>query len=110
MKVSEEKTNLRLALIHLIACDSTLAETKPDVSVVDPGDSEGQTQLLRKVVSFLKNLQDKEEESERFEKLANTVDNVFFWLYLVFGTSYFIAMITVMVKYECKVNHFDFWY
>lgn len=108
--MSEEESNLRLALIHLTACDSTPAETKPDVSVVGPGDLEGQTQLLRKVVGFLKSLQDKEQESERFEKLANKLDNVFFWFYFVLGTTYFIAMITVMVKYKCQVNHFDFWY
>lgn len=92
------------------ACDSTPAETKPDVSVVPLGDSEGQIKLLRKVVSFLKSLQEKEQESERFEKLANTVDNKIFWLYLVLGSVYFIVMITVMVKYKCRVNHFDFWY
>ncbi|XP_056871657.1 5-hydroxytryptamine receptor 3A-like isoform X3 [Takifugu flavidus] len=85
-------------------------ETKPDVSVVPLGDSEGQIELLRKVVSFLKSLQEKEQESERFEKLANTLDNVIFWLYLVLGSVYFIVMITVMVKYKCRVNHFDFWY
>lgn len=67
-------------------------------------------QLLRKVVSFLKDLQEKEQESERFERLANNVDNIVFWIYLVFGTIYFVSMITVMVKYKCQVNHFDFWY
>lgn len=91
-------------------CDSTPAETKTDVSVVHLSDSEVQTQLLRKVVSFLKRLQEKEQMSERFERLASTVDNMFFWLYLVLGTIYFIVMISVMVNYNCKVNHFDFWY
>lgn len=91
-------------------CDSTPAGTKTDVSVVHLSDSEVQTQLLRKVVSFLKRLQEKEQMSERFERLASTVDNMFFWLYLVLGTIYFIVMISVMVNYNCKVNHFDFWY
>lgn len=78
--------------------------------MVPLSDSEGQIELLRKVVSFLKSLQEKEGESERFEKLANTVDHIIFWLYLVLGTIYFIIMIIVMVKYKCRVNHFDFWY
>lgn len=90
--------------------DSTPAETKPDVSVVHLGDSADQAQLLRKVVSFLKTLHEKEQEKERFERIANTVDNIFFWFYLVLGTIYFIVMITVMVKYNCRVDHFDFWY
>lgn len=78
--------------------------------MVPLGDSEGQIELLRKVVGFLKSLQEKEQESERFEKLANTLDNVIFWLYLVLGSVYFIVMITVMVNYKCRVNHFEFWY
>lgn len=78
--------------------------------MVHLSDSEGQTQLLRKVVIFLKNLQEKEQESERFERIASTIDNVFFWLYFVLGTIYFIIMINVMVKYNCEVDHFDFWY
>lgn len=78
--------------------------------MVHLSDSEDQIQLLRKVVSFLKSLQEKEQESERFERLASTVDNIFFWLYFVLGTIYFIVMICVMVKYNCRVDHFDFWY
>lgn len=78
--------------------------------MVHLSDSEDQIQLLRKVVSFLKSLQEKEQESERFERLASTVDNIFFWLYFVLGTIYFIAMICVMVNYNCRVDHFDFWY
>lgn len=78
--------------------------------MVHLSDSESQTQLLRMVVSFLKSLQEKEQESVRFERLASTVDNIVFWLYLVLGTIYFIAMIAVMVNYNCRINHFDFWY
>lgn len=104
------KHRTREAPIQLTAGDSTPGETKPDVSVIDPGDLEGQTQLLRKVVHFLQSLQEKQRQSERFERRANTVDNIVFWIYFVLGTIYFIAMISVMVKYKCKVNHFDFWY
>ena len=61
-------------------------------------------------MSFLKSFQEKQQETERFERLASTVDNIILWVYLVFGIIYFIVMISVMIKYNCRVNHFDFWY
>ncbi|XP_056256741.1 5-hydroxytryptamine receptor 3A-like [Seriola aureovittata] len=85
-------------------------ETKPDISVIQLNGSEEDKQMLRKVVNFLEAFEAKDKESERYQKIANTLDKIFFWFYLVFGTLYFCAMTYVMVKYRCEVNHFDFWY
>ncbi|XP_022608432.1 5-hydroxytryptamine receptor 3A-like [Seriola dumerili] len=85
-------------------------EAKPDISVIQLNGSEEDKQMLRKVVNFLEAFEAKDKESERYQKIANTLDKIFFWFYLVFGALYFCAMTYVMVKYRCKVNHFDFWY
>lgn len=85
-------------------------ETKSDISVIQLNASEEHGQMLRKVVNFLEGLEAKELKSESCHKFANRLDKIFFWFYSVLGTVYFSAMIYVMVNYECKVNHFDFWY
>lgn len=89
---------------------TTSTEVKADISVVQLSTTEEHTRMLREVVNFLKELEAKELELERFERLANKLDKIFFWFYLVSITIYFIAMIYVMIKYKCQVNHFDFWY
>ncbi|XP_061567378.1 zinc-activated ligand-gated ion channel-like [Cololabis saira] len=84
-------------------------EAKVDINVVQLDESED-TQMLRKVVRFLEGLEAKEGENEWHQKLANIVDVVFFWFYLIIVVAYFCVMILVMVKYKCSVNHFEFWY
>ncbi|CAG5897839.1 unnamed protein product [Menidia menidia] len=84
-------------------------ETNADISVVQLDTSED-SQMLRKVVTFLEALTAKEVESERHERFADKLDKIFFWFYFIFGGSYVCVMIGVMAKYKCAVNHFDFWY
>lgn len=79
-------------------------EAKVDLS------SEEQTEMLRKVVTFLEDLAANEAEKEKHYQFANKVDKIIAWLYLIVGVVYFICMIVVMVKYKCAINHFDFWY
>lgn len=93
-----------------VIATSGLTDAKADISVVQLTASEEQGQMLRKVVNFLEGLKAKELEKERYQAFANTLDQIYFWLYLILGTIYFCAMIYVMVKYTCTVNHFDFWY
>ncbi|KAM7371923.1 hypothetical protein PAMP_009123 [Pampus punctatissimus] len=83
-------------------------EAKADISVIQLNASDNQA--LRKVISFLETLETKELENERRQKFANTLDKIFFWLYLAVGVIYFCAITCVMVLYKCEVNHFDFWY
>lgn len=71
---------------------------------------QAQAQALRKVVSFLKNMEAKDTESEKHYEFANRVDKIYAWLYFILGTIYFCCMFYVMAKYECTINHFDFWY
>ncbi|XP_042361592.1 5-hydroxytryptamine receptor 3A-like [Plectropomus leopardus] len=85
-------------------------ESKADISVVQMNGAEEDSRMLRKVVNFLEALEANTLESERHQTLANKLDKIYFWLYLIFGTIYFLAMTTVMVHYKCTVNHFDFWY
>ncbi len=66
--------------------------------------------MLRKVVNFLEDTGAKQQEGERHQKLADTLDKTFFWIYAVSATIYFSSMMYVMVKYKCEVNHFLFWY
>lgn len=80
-----------------------------DISVVQLKGSEEDSRMLRKVVNFLEALSAKEQESERYENIANTIDTVFFWFYFGFGTLYFCGMMYVMVRYTCQINHLDFW-
>ncbi|XP_019752906.1 5-hydroxytryptamine receptor 3A-like [Hippocampus comes] len=82
-------------------------EVKADISVIQLDNSE-QTQMHRKVTDFLDAIKAKEEECDRNEALADSIDKAFFWFYFILGTLYFCAMITVMVKHECDVNHLDF--
>nr|XP_057905412.1 5-hydroxytryptamine receptor 3A-like [Doryrhamphus excisus] len=83
-------------------------EIKADVSVIQLNDSED-TQMLKKVVDFLEAMKAQEIESSNNEMYADRIDKTFFWFYFILGTLYFCAMITVMVKYNCEVNHLDFW-
>ncbi|XP_036945155.1 5-hydroxytryptamine receptor 3B-like [Acanthopagrus latus] len=85
-------------------------ETKADISVVPLDTSEEHTRMLRKVVSFLEDLGAQQLKREGYQKIAKRIDEIFFWLYLIFGSIYFLAMTYVMVHYTCPVNHFDFWY
>ncbi|CAB1451304.1 unnamed protein product [Pleuronectes platessa] len=85
-------------------------EAKADISVVPLSGSEESNKMLRLVVNFLQAWEAKEEESERYQALANKLDQTFFWFYLSLGGTYFISMTAVMIKYPCNVNHFDFWY
>ncbi|XP_077414613.1 5-hydroxytryptamine receptor 3A-like isoform X2 [Vanacampus margaritifer] len=82
-------------------------EVKADISVIQLGDSE-ENEMHRKLTDFLDASKAKEAERDRNEAFADMLDKAFFWLYFILGTLYFCAMITVMVKYECKVNHLDF--
>ncbi|XP_056262933.1 5-hydroxytryptamine receptor 3C-like [Pseudoliparis swirei] len=84
-------------------------EVKADISVIQLTGSEDNSHLLRKVVDFLEAFDAKTQESNRNEMFADKLDKIFFWLYLICGTIYFIAMTYVMAEYECSVNHFDFW-
>ncbi|XP_077374819.1 5-hydroxytryptamine receptor 3A-like [Festucalex cinctus] len=83
-------------------------EVKVDVSVIQLGNSE-ENEMHRKLADFLDAIKTKEAECDRNEALADRIDKTFFWFYFILGTLYFCAMITVMVLYECKVNHLDFW-
>lgn len=83
------------------------AEVQADISVIQLDNSE-QTQMHRKLTDFLDAVKAKEEECDRNEALADRIDKAFFWFYFILGTLYFCTMITVMVKYECDVNHLDF--
>ncbi|XP_008301742.1 zinc-activated ligand-gated ion channel [Stegastes partitus] len=85
-------------------------EAKADISVIQLDASQENTETLRKVVKFLEALDTKEVEKEQHQRIANLLDKIFFWFYFILGITYFVAMTTVMVKYTCSVNHFDFWY
>lgn len=85
-------------------------DVKADISVIHLNGSEEDSQLLRKVVDFLEALDAQTLESEKRYKFADKLDKTFFWLYLILGAGYFIGMTYTMVYYQCKVNHFDFWY
>ncbi|XP_060946765.1 5-hydroxytryptamine receptor 3A-like [Limanda limanda] len=88
---------------------SILPEAKADISVIQLSGSEESNKMLGLVVNFLQAWEAKAEESERYEALANKLDQTFFWFYLFLGGTYFVAMTAVMIKYPCTVNHFDFW-
>ncbi|XP_049600671.1 uncharacterized protein [Syngnathus scovelli] len=83
-------------------------DDKADVSVIRLDNSEEQ-QMHRKVMDFLDAIKAKEAECERNKALADRIDKTFFWFYFILGTLYFCAMIVVMVKYKCEVDHLDFW-
>ncbi|KAM9394365.1 ligand-gated cation channel ZACN-like isoform 2-T2 [Pholidichthys leucotaenia] len=84
-------------------------EANGDISMIPLEESEN-TQILRKVVKFLEALDAKEARVEQNQSTANKLDKAFFWFYSFIGLGYFVAMYIVMAKYECVVNHFDFWY
>ncbi|XP_077475016.1 5-hydroxytryptamine receptor 3A-like isoform X2 [Stigmatopora argus] len=79
-------------------------EVGGDISVVRIDDS-GENQMYRKVMDFLNAINAREADSERKQALADKIDKIFFWFYFTAGTVYFSAMITVMVKYECRISH-----
>ncbi|XP_061702466.1 5-hydroxytryptamine receptor 3A-like [Syngnathoides biaculeatus] len=83
-------------------------EIKAGVSVIQLDNSED-GRMHQKLSDFLDAIKAKEAERERNEAFADKMDKAFFWFYFFLGTLYFCAMITVMVKYECNVNHLDFW-
>ncbi|XP_054615670.1 5-hydroxytryptamine receptor 3A-like isoform X2 [Dunckerocampus dactyliophorus] len=83
-------------------------QVKADISVIQLNDSED-NQMLKKVVDFLEAMKAKELETGKNEIYADKIDKAFFWFYFILGALYFCAMITVMVKYNCQVNHLDFW-
>ncbi|KAJ0001343.1 hypothetical protein NQD34_006363 [Periophthalmus magnuspinnatus] len=84
-------------------------ESRPDISIVQTEPTEEHIQLLRKVVSFLQELDAKEKQSDKYERLADVLDKSFFWIYLVFSIAYFSGMLYVMVNLVCIIDHFDFW-
>ncbi|KAM9783499.1 5-hydroxytryptamine receptor 3A-like isoform X2 [Syngnathus typhle] len=83
-------------------------DDKADMSVIRLDNSEEQ-QMHRKLMDFLDAIKAKEAECERNKALADRIDKTFFWFYFILGTLYFCAMIVVMVKYKCEVDHLDFW-
>ncbi|XP_037113140.1 5-hydroxytryptamine receptor 3A-like isoform X2 [Syngnathus acus] len=83
-------------------------DDKADVSVIRLDNSEEQ-QMHRRLMDFLDAIKAKEAECERNKALADRIDKTFFWFYFILGTLYFCAMIVVMVKYKCEVDHLDFW-
>ncbi|XP_068194004.1 5-hydroxytryptamine receptor 3A-like [Antennarius striatus] len=85
-------------------------EVKPDISVIQLNPSDENNQMLRKLVGLLEDQKTEKKDSQIYYNLANKLDKIFFFLYLILGTAYFIAMLYVMVNYECSVNHFAFWY
>ncbi|KAM6965861.1 5-hydroxytryptamine receptor 3A-like [Tautogolabrus adspersus] len=85
-------------------------ETKADISVIKLNASEGESEMLKKLVDFMEDLNAKTAESESFQKIAEKADKIFFWFYLIFGIAYFIVMFCVMIFHTCVVDHFDFWY
>lgn len=91
-------------------CTSIPAEDKPDITVIELNGSDENKQMLRKVVNFLEGMEATNADCERYEAFAGTLDKIFFWTYFILGSLYFCAMISVMAKHKCKVNHFDFWY
>ncbi|XP_061893262.1 5-hydroxytryptamine receptor 3A-like [Entelurus aequoreus] len=86
---------------------STQQKADQDVSVIQVNNSEDNP-MLKKVVDFLEDFKAKDAESDKNQKYADRLDKAFFWFYLIFGTLYFCVMITVMAKYNCEVNHLDF--
>lgn len=84
-------------------------ELKADISVVQMNASD-ESRILRKVLNFLEDFHAKEVEGAKHEAFADKLDNIFFWVYAVGGTSYFVAMLCVLINYRCSVNHFAFWY
>ncbi|KAI9539260.1 hypothetical protein NQZ68_005339 [Dissostichus eleginoides] len=85
-------------------------EVKADVSVVQIRSPEEDGGMLKRVVNFLEAVDADTLKKDRDLKFANNLDKTFFWFYSIGATMYFIAMIIVMVKYRCVVNHFEFWY
>ncbi|XP_029945097.1 5-hydroxytryptamine receptor 3A-like [Salarias fasciatus] len=89
--------------------DKTVSEeTTPDIAVVQLTESE-ESQTLRNVSKFLDGLDAAETEKERHLEIANRLDRIFFWIYFICTTGYFIGMMTVMAQYKCSVNHFRSW-
>ncbi|XP_034750620.1 5-hydroxytryptamine receptor 3A-like [Etheostoma cragini] len=85
-------------------------EVKADISVVQLNGSEEYSRMLRKVSNFLEALEAQTQKIERNQMFANKIDKTYFWCYLILGSMYFFATTYVMINYECKTNHFDFWY
>ncbi|XP_007556377.1 zinc-activated ligand-gated ion channel [Poecilia formosa] len=84
------------------------AETKGVISVVQQGLSED-SKMLQKMVRFIEAVDTKQAEREHHQKLADKLDKIFFWLYLIFSSGYVVAMTYVMAQYTCNIDHFDFW-
>uniref|UniRef100_A0A3B5LPZ0 Neurotransmitter-gated ion-channel transmembrane domain-containing protein n=1 Tax=Xiphophorus couchianus TaxID=32473 RepID=A0A3B5LPZ0_9TELE len=101
-KENEDAGNDRLCVILIIA------ENKGVISVVQQGLSED-SKMLRKIVRFMDAVDTKQTERERHQKLADKLDRIFFWLYLICSSGYVVAMTYVMVQYTCNIDHFEFW-
>ncbi|XP_075999377.1 5-hydroxytryptamine receptor 3A-like [Genypterus blacodes] len=84
-------------------------EPKLDITVIQPG-AKDEESLLRKVVLFLEALNVKELENDRHLELANKVDKIVFWVYIVIIVVYFTTMFSIMLAYTCEIDHFSFWY
>ncbi|XP_036004086.1 zinc-activated ligand-gated ion channel-like [Fundulus heteroclitus] len=84
------------------------AEAKGDISVIQRDASED-SQSLQKIVRVLEAYNTKQAESERYQKLADKLDKIFFWGYFIVSVVYVSAMTLVMVEYQCEIDHFTFW-
>ncbi|XP_043955704.1 zinc-activated ligand-gated ion channel-like [Gambusia affinis] len=84
------------------------AENKAVISVVQQGLSED-SKMLQKIVRIMEAVNTNQTEMERHHKLADKLDRIFFWLYLICTSGYVIAMTYVMVQYRCDIDHFSFW-
>ncbi|KAM4716443.1 5-hydroxytryptamine receptor 3A-like [Anableps anableps] len=88
--------------------ENEVVENKADISVIQRDLSED-SQMLQKMVRFLEATDTKQTESEHHQRLADKLDRIFFWLYFIFSSGYVAVMTVVMVQYECKIDHFNFW-
>ncbi|XP_063760315.1 5-hydroxytryptamine receptor 3A-like isoform X2 [Eleginops maclovinus] len=85
-------------------------EAEADISVVQISGPEEDERMLKRVVNFLEAFDSEKMKSNKNFRFADKIDKIFFGIYSICGTIYFIAMTVVMVKYTCEVNHFEFWY
>ncbi|XP_015227611.1 PREDICTED: zinc-activated ligand-gated ion channel-like isoform X2 [Cyprinodon variegatus] len=84
------------------------AEAKGDISIIQHDVSQDSL-MHNMIVKFLEAFDTKQQETERRQQLADKLDKICFWFYLVVTFAYLAAMTYVMVRYECIVDHFTFW-
>ncbi|XP_053708236.1 5-hydroxytryptamine receptor 3A-like isoform X1 [Synchiropus splendidus] len=87
--------------------EEVLAEARGDISVVQVNSTSNE-ESLKKVLKFLEASEAQDADTAKKEAFANKLDKIFFWFYFIATSCYFCGMITVMVHYDCDVNHFDF--